>query len=182
MRSPLASSPQTTLMVGATFRELTPTLLLSSGAPKPHHRDPSPCPCTLPPPAPKLLPPFPSFLLRSPKTSATNFRDFTPDLLTHMAAAETGRLVFRNVAPAQVDDWLRRYPEVRENADFRYEYDSLTQRFMVKCSPCAVHESFSIFFKTDVILGMAAKLGPKTVKKILQVSSGSGMLPFVASV
>lgn len=75
--------------------------------------------------------------------------DFTPSLLTYMAAAESGRLIFRRIAPAQVNAWLRCYPEVVENPDIRYEYDSLTQRFMIKCSPCAVHESFSIFFKTD---------------------------------
>lgn len=109
------------------------------------------------------------------RSTSPNLLDFTPGLLIYMAAAESGRLIFRRIAPAQVNAWLRRCPEVVENPDIRYEYDSLTQRFMIKCSPCAVHESFSIFFKTVVILGMASKLGSSTVKKILQVSSGSGM-------
>lgn len=59
-------------------------------------------------------------VLRSLKTSTARLPPtFTPSLLTYMAATESGRLIFRRIAPAQVNAWLRYYPEVVENPDIR---------------------------------------------------------------
>lgn len=54
-------------------------------------------------------------------------------------------LILQNVTPDDIGNWRSRFPDLIEDDNVRYEYNSLAERMIVKCMPWPIHDSLQIF-------------------------------------
>lgn len=99
----------------------------------------------------------------------------TPTYLRNLRGSNPERPLFlRGITPAAFDEWELRFPdhELREADDVRYEYDSVTERLIVKCMPGPIHDSLQIYFVRRIM-----EEGFRTNSfRSMTVASGTGVI------
>lgn len=101
----------------------------------------------------------------------------TPSFLEDKIETRDRDMIIRDVSEDTLYSWETLHPEVRETSPLRYEYDSYTSRFIVKCATSPAHESVTIFFTHQVSRALESRLSEDQYLDMVQVSSGACMRP-----
>lgn len=99
----------------------------------------------------------------------------TPSFLEDKIETRDRDMVIRDVSNDMMYGWETLHSEVRETSPLRYEYDSYTSRFTVKCATSPAHESATIFFTHQVSRALESRLNEDQYLDMVQVSSGACM-------
>lgn len=85
-------------------------------------------------------------------------RALTPDTLQSLRESRESPCIL-HVTPSEFADWHARYPGIDES-NSHYEYDSVTERMIIKCMAGPVHDSFAIYFFRAIHAGLR-QAGPQ---------------------
>ncbi|KAG0134932.1 hypothetical protein HOY82DRAFT_601811 [Tuber indicum] len=98
-------------------------------------------------------------------------RQVQPKELFQIQGDNEGRLRLGSIPERELDDWMYQHPELTENDLLRYEYNFLSESFMIKCMPLPIHDSLQVFFTNNVSVSLAQRFGPSQARKLATVAS-----------
>ena len=86
-------------------------------------------------------------------------------------------LCLEHISTTDFQNWLFENPELDDDDDnfIRYEYNSVTERLIVKCMPTAIHSTLQRFFNQTFTTFLVGKLGLSGASKLFAVASGTCM-------
>ncbi|RPA92253.1 hypothetical protein L873DRAFT_1794341 [Choiromyces venosus 120613-1] len=84
-----------------------------------------------------------------------------------------GDLCFPDVSEHDLHNWKLQNPDLLEAKDIRFEYNFLTERFIIKCMPTATHDSLQAFFMQNVFGALAEKVGFSQAMGLVNINSGT---------
>jgi len=80
---------------------------------------------------------------------------------------------FQNVSDSELRNWISENPELVEHKDFRYEYNFLSQRLIIKCMPTPTHDSLQYFFTQTVFGTFVEKVGLLKAQELITTGAGT---------
>lgn len=96
----------------------------------------------------------------------------TPQQIEEMFETITGRVTLAGVSRPRLMAWKSLYPELADTQRYRYEYDSHTLCFAIKCCTEPMHDSLSIFFTKRVNSILRFRLGTSGFEASVEPAGG----------
>lgn len=87
-----------------------------------------------------------------------------------------GSISFTRVSASEIWSWAKENFKAIDNGQFEYEYNFLSERFLIKCMPTPTHDSLQKFFNRRVSVSLAAKVGIQQADALVEVGSGTSKL------
>ncbi|KAG0135037.1 hypothetical protein HOY82DRAFT_552768, partial [Tuber indicum] len=89
-----------------------------------------------------------------------------------------GDVHFQNVSDKELCNWISENSELVEHKDFRYEYNFLSQRLIIKCMPTPTHDSLQYFFTQTVFGTFVEKVGLLKAQELVTTGAGTSFTGF----
>jgi len=86
-----------------------------------------------------------------------------------------GSIQLGSITSGALQHWTFQNPEVANSDNIRYEYNYLTERFIVKCMPTPTHDSLQLYFTEHVLVSLSAQFGAPQMRTMVRVGSGTSM-------
>ena len=102
-------------------------------------------------------------------------RDIGPKKLAELQVDHEGDLQLGSITSSELQNWTCQNPEVADSDNIRYEYNYLTERFIVKCMPTPTHDSLQLYFTDQVLGSLNERFGRTQTRKMVRVGSGTSM-------
>ena len=83
-------------------------------------------------------------------------------------------LCLEHISTKDFQNWLFENPELADKF-IRYEYNSVTERLIVKCMSTAIHDTLQLFFNQTFSAFLVGKLGLFGANKLFSLASGTCM-------
>ena len=96
--------------------------------------------------------------------------------MLQLRSEHEGGFNFARISPKDLLMWKSENPELIEDDEFRYEYNSLDERFTIKCVHTPTHDSLQCFFNQNLLTSLAGKVGSSRAMGLVRVGSGTSML------
>ena len=142
----------------------------------------SPLPTTTPSPSVNLdLPSHPSKAIttgihsESMKPNTITLQELRQAKILELLESSERDLCLEHISTGDFENWLFDNPELADDKLIRYEYNSVTERLIVKCMSTAVHDTLQTFFNQTFSAFVVGKLGLSGANEIFWVSSGTCM-------
>ncbi|PUU78933.1 hypothetical protein B9Z19DRAFT_26921 [Tuber borchii] len=82
-------------------------------------------------------------------------------------------LCCEHVSIQDFDSWTVENPELEENKHIRYEYNSFTERLIIKCMATRTHDSLQYFFNQTFSSFLNERIGSLKTSQLFSVGTGT---------
>jgi len=82
-------------------------------------------------------------------------------------------LCCEHVSIEDFDSWTIENPELEENKHIRYEYNSFTERLIIKCMATPTHDSLHYFFNQTFSSFLIGRIGSLKTSQLFSVGTGT---------
>ncbi|PUU72185.1 acetyl-CoA carboxylase [Tuber borchii] len=82
-------------------------------------------------------------------------------------------LCCEHVSIKDFDSWIVKNPELEQNKDIRYEYNSFTERLIIKYMATPTHDSLHYFFNQTFSSFLIGRIGSLKASQLFSVGSGT---------
>ncbi|RPA95742.1 hypothetical protein L873DRAFT_1812523 [Choiromyces venosus 120613-1] len=100
-------------------------------------------------------------------------RNIGPKQILELQAENEGNLQLGTISERALEQWKDQNPNIIESDEIRYEYNFLTQNFIIKCMPTPTHDSLQIYFTQNVLCSLVERFGSSQAMSMVSVGSGT---------
>ena len=80
---------------------------------------------------------------------------------------------FRNVSEQTLRNWKAENQPLLEDDRCRFEYNFLSQRFVIKCMPLPTHDALQGYFSANVLGALIERVGLDEAMSLVKINSGT---------
>jgi len=177
-----------------TYRAHTPTFRSQLRLPKIAHPSPiklrgtpptslkrkasPPPPITTPPPSTLnsgFLPPPHRPTTITPMKPVFTLPELRQPRILELLQIADDDLCLEHVSIKDFHNWTLENPELEDNNKIHYEYNSLSERFIIKCMATPTHDSLHYFFNQTFSSFLVGKIGSLKASQLFSVGTGTCM-------
>jgi len=103
-------------------------------------------------------------------------RGINPKKLAELQGDHEGNIQLGSITGRALQHWSCENPEVAESDDIRYEYNYLTEKFIIRCMPTPTHDSLQLYFNEHVLSSLNQRFGRPQTRNMVRVGSGTSTL------